>query len=444
MNTGKFAPLSLAAVMMLLAVMAASTQAAPTSTTGGTNANTSICKVLSQKGCKSVGIRGDECCPNSGLWCNTNAPSTCTKCLTCSWGQKVATPCGSTSNTVCASCEMSTNVAVYANPGVTCEVTKCNDGFYKNSFGVCVTCSSCTDDVNFETTKCSTESNRVCSNCKLCNSAADGTADSYETGACRTDAATNVGYNRVCTFCQKCNLGSTYEPADGPCTATSNRVCSNTSVCTDGTNFQSAAATLTSDRVCSNCAAKCVAGEYATGCSSPGNNENGVDRSCHACTGVVGVATYVDAGMSCEAATCKDGYDLNNGVCEEHVAPVVITEVLECTGDAPACHECVNGVWVAVSNGSSCNNGGFCSAGSCKVPSNCAGITAPSNGCNILCGFSGAGGTFEEAHCMYVKAAGGGYTANQYVCKTNPICNGGNCDCNSQDKGKPNGRRMLK
>jgi hypothetical protein len=54
------------------------------------------------------------------------------------------------------------------------------------------------------------------------------------------------------------------------------------------------------------------------------------------------------------------------------------------------------------------------------------------NGCSLACGFSGSAATFDEFHCMYVKATGA------YVCKNSPSCAGNNCSCN-----KPSVRRLL-
>lgn len=468
--------LSLAAVLLLsLAV-----HAAPTSTTGGDNANSSICKVLSQKGCKGVGVRGDQCCERSGLWCNLNAPSTCSKCRQCIWGEKTVSDCAATANTVCAACPNTANVVDYAASGKTCVVSKCKAGFYyKSEADGCVACISCSNDTNYETTQCSTESNRVCTTCRDCSL----THGTFEDGGCTTTPA--GGTDRVCTYCNnyadvktyttpgkdcvvsECNSEHYYpnDPVQGclgcdatcidgdtyqtrVCSTAGNRECSVCSTCTDGTSYQSSPCSPTANRVCTPCSAKCVAGEFSSGCESPGFNMNGAVRTCTACTGVDGVATYVDAGVSCEAASCSTGYDLIDGGCKGKAFSQGSTT---CPGVAPACHTCANGSWVSVSNGNSCGSG-FCSSGVCKFPATCGEIIDRGNGCNILCGFTMSGG-FNEAHCMYTKSD------NKYVCRTDPACVGGGCDCSSKTPSPSpspitsngggngngnNGRRMLK
>ncbi len=146
-----------------------------------------VCKILADKGCKGVGSRAYECCDDSNLWCDTNAlgngsAGICSSCSACAAGQKQASACSALADTVCEACPNSQNVAAYADAGKTCEVATCNDGFYKNAEGVCVACSAPCDlaTTGYESTACSTASDRVCTPATTVQSFAVDTLPAYD------------------------------------------------------------------------------------------------------------------------------------------------------------------------------------------------------------------------------------------------------------------------
>jgi TNFR/NGFR cysteine-rich region len=430
--------------LLLLATLAFAT-AAPTSTTGGQNANTQICKVLSQKGCKSVGIRGDECCPNSGLFCqlgNGIAPSTCTKCNTCVWGEKTVSDCAPTSQTVCGKCANSANAASYVAPGKTCVVAECKDGFfYKSESEGCVACTTCTDGSNYETTQCSAQSDRVCSTCQSCSSNANfGT---YANGGCKTTAA--GGKDRICTDCANKNNAQAYEQPGVTCVVaeckpeffypnveTGCTAC--TAACKDGETYQSTQCSTTSDRVCQSCSS-CGDGYFQTGTCTVAS-----DTTCQKCTSC-GDGFYADGGCAASEDTICKVTPIVTIIQVPEPVPEPVPSTPVCNGGCSECTTCQwsggvgsAGVCKAADDDKLCSNkAGFCSAGTCKLPvPTCVGITKP--GCSTMCGFDiNLDGTKGASYnCMLVKTATGNLAAGAAVCRSNEaVCKGGNCFCNA-------------
>jgi hypothetical protein len=493
MNIYKSSPLSLIALMVLLAMTAT---AAPTSTTGGTNAAVSICKVATQKGCKGVGIRGDQCCPDSNLFCNIAALSVpsggtsgiCGGCVRCQDNVNYQTaPCGGVSGTadrvcttcrncadtfgtyanggckttaaggvnrVCDFCQNYQNVAVYAHPGVDCVVETCKDGYYKNSAGLCVACAAeCVNGVSYQSQTCTTAHDRICTTCRNC---AD-TFGTYANGGCSTPVITEVGVDRTCDYCPNWHNADTYTNPGVDCKITEcnsenydskdefgvNGGCiACSAACEDGTSYQDTVCETAHDRHCTTCAV-CGGGlAYLNGqdtCKTADVNAVGTDRTCTTCS------------------TCSSGQHVSqectatsNTECEADVVIVEITEdpVLDC---GTSCTECQTCAWSDTlpktsicknkSDGVLCSsNAGFCSSGSCTIPTACRAATKP--GCNVLCAFDIENGVKGRSyHCRYTKAAVTGYAKDTYVCGNNDAaCKPNNCDCSDTNN---SGRRML-
>jgi len=184
-----------------------------TACSSGTN------RVCAQNICdcaNGVKATGTACTTNNANICSYcsseyyKTVDTCTGCTTCSTGTRETTPCTSEYNRACTQ-----NICLCTN-GVKAEGTSCTNhnaniclscssGFYKNS-DVCTACTTCGTGTR-ETTACTSESNRVCTQnvCSCANGvAATGTECTTHDAIVCSSCDSGYTKNTTCVDINEC------------------------------------------------------------------------------------------------------------------------------------------------------------------------------------------------------------------------------------------------
>jgi hypothetical protein len=250
-----------------------------------------ITACVSGKYCPA-GSTSENACP-AGSYCST--PSTKT---TCSAGYSC--PAGSISQTACGFTPA--NGLKWANPGVDCTTMACTTGGYYCSGGVETVCSGACSAGTYETTACTSSTNRGCSGCGSGYYCTGGTARAscttclsgkYQTAACTTSTDT------VCATCEAgyycsggtaktaCDLGN-YCPAGSssqtPCTGsnTGGFYCPTTSTKYDCTACQSGYyASSPCNSIANTACSLCMQGQNDGSVSCPGGFNSNCPMDCN-------------------------------------------------------------------------------------------------------------------------------------------------------------------
>jgi hypothetical protein len=233
-------------------------------------------------------VSGGLCACSTGYYDSVN--DRCATCKTCAPTEYETTACTSSTNRECAACStltcpVITNATVQrtgcgSGSAGTCTYT-CASGYYKSAgtdqnptCTPCVTCSAST----YETTACTSSTNRVCTDC-----ASTCAAGTYESQACTSKT------NRVCAQCATTCPYLIGGVASG-CSTTTNATCS----CPINT-----ISTSVYDPYTQTSTQKCL-------CNTGYSSSTGYGSSCAMCS----VGTYQDrtGQTSCKScAACPSG-----------------------------------------------------------------------------------------------------------------------------------------
>jgi len=183
----------------------------------------------------------------------------CRQCTVCGNGTSELTACALGSNTVCAP-----NVCLCSNgtapKGINCTInganicSSCSDGYYKAD-NTCNICSSKCGAWETETTMCTSESNRICTqnvcSCSNGTSATGVNCIANNTNICSSCSDGYYKANNNCHICSaKCGAGTT---ETNNCTADTNRVCDqNVCSCSNGTAATGINCTVDGANICSS------------------------------------------------------------------------------------------------------------------------------------------------------------------------------------------------
>lgn len=332
----------------------------------------------------------------------------CVPCTSsCPAGQYLSGSCTPTSNPVCRPCT---------------SLSSCGPNAYlQGSCGgssnfVCATCKTCGPGT-YISQPCGTNSDRVCSACRTYNSSCQrGTQ--YLSHNCQ---ASNTPTNPTCEMCIS-SCGSE-EFLTGVCgggsDGTSSTQCQRCQQCSS-IQYDAAPCTATSDRVCSNCISQCPTGQYLVG-------QCGVGRApptCQNCTksSDCGTNQYLDS-TACggqQTPACQD--------CDSSCA--------SCSGAGPnKCLSCGNGLKLL--NGrcvSSCGAGQVDIEGVCQPCDSscveCSGLGAAAcSACNLTAGlFLFNSRCVNTAPAGYYKDVNAGVIRQCSLCPSGQYASGGCLD----------------
>ncbi|EDQ91752.1 uncharacterized protein MONBRDRAFT_22872 [Monosiga brevicollis MX1] len=177
----------------------------------------------------------------------------------CAAGTYEATACnvGAGTARVCSACGTGSFSYGGSVPSCTnCESCAADDyevhGCTASSDRVCARCTTCVPGRTYETTACTTSTNRVCSSCATCAS------NEYIASEC------TVSSERVCNACTTACAANEWMAE--PCKSDSNAVCQTCTVCEAGF-YEARACSATADTLCLRCT-DCGEDEVLTACSA--------------------------------------------------------------------------------------------------------------------------------------------------------------------------------
>eukprot|EP00055_Hartaetosiga_balthica_P015596 m.93069 g.93069 ORF g.93069 m.93069 type:complete len:2497 (-) comp8906_c0_seq2:440-7930(-) len=262
----------------------------------------------------------------------------CAQCSTCSANQYKAAFCTISSNTICrdvTTCgsEAFISVPATATSDAQCSVcSRCPSNKYTlasctaTKDTTCSGCKGCIPFVQYEASSCTQDTDRVCAKCSSCKS---GEFISYHCGGstdtmcqrCKQCSNSNGMYAIIpctsasdaqCATLSLCNSTSQYQIT--PPTPTTNRVCTDSTVC--GSNeFERVPITITSDRVCLRLV-ECGSNEYEV--YPPTSTSNRVcdliSPKCTVATHYQSTAPSATSDRVCSPLTIPCNINNNNGI----------------------------------------------------------------------------------------------------------------------------------
>eukprot|EP00054_Salpingoeca_dolichothecata_P028325 m.214394 g.214394 ORF g.214394 m.214394 type:complete len:6684 (-) comp26186_c0_seq6:25-20076(-) len=238
---------------------------------------------------------------------------------TCPTGYFESAKCSSTANRVCTPCTDSCPRGEYL-------VGQC--GGTKNP--TCNTCDECVAEENqFELRPCTVDGNRVCGDCT-----SECPSGQYLFGTC------GGASQPVCRTCTTQCLGDQY--LVGKCGGSNNPSCTSCRTCTN-TQYETAPCDgARQNRECSDCTLECPSGEYLVGtCGQPGSQQ---DNECQTCTNECEDGQYLTGkcggrtNRECRDChpTCSTCSGAGSDKCESCVVPYHLNDKGECVRDCGA------------------------------------------------------------------------------------------------------------
>ena len=173
-----------------------------------------------------------------------SADITCTTCTNCGAGKEEATSCSFDADRTCQDCA----TGKYSEDNGDCQdhSTTCDAGKYKSADGTataditCTDCDTCSNGLNYETTACTFDTNRVCTQCQNCGN------NEYGQGC-------ENGEDRTCHTCATCSTGQYISTACSGDTNTQCTACSVTSCSGSNMALTPCTGTQTEDVSSCNC-----------------------------------------------------------------------------------------------------------------------------------------------------------------------------------------------